>query len=464
MPTLDTHSLLSDSATIWLDEPAVDAALPDDDPLAQALPWLVRHLGVAAAVEAVVGPVGGPSAQGSDQILPALRRIGFDARMVQRPLHELGAGDLPAVLLLRNGDACVLTARHADALGEPVCTVVMPGPQSLTLEVPDADIVAEYSGVALLVSRPRPPLRLAGRSPFGQAPRAGPASVSALAEAIRSASLAIAQAERTDDPAPLAHRGLPQPVPAEPLAPVRSLPAMAAAASAEPATVARRSAPAAHALPAAPAVTVTPAACAAPDAARPEAASGRVNDDAVVVLDLSFLARPASGHWRRSISQALLGWTAEAHRAARRVAAAAAARARPGAGIDAVPLHPRWLARTWQARPQASRLTEAALLLPVVAICLLIGAPLAWARMVSAGSLRDVTVLVPQLLPLLRQALAADQDRAVLALIAGASAAPDRSAAGATAAASVPAGPSVDGERTDVSTGRTVPRRMPRLH
>ncbi len=160
MPTLDTQSLLSDESAIWLaPAPAVPAATVEtvDDPLALALPWLVRHLGVAAAVEAVVGPVDGDAAAGSQAILPALRRLGFDAGMVQRPIDGFDAAELPAVLLLRQGDACVLTRRHVGADGEALCTVVMPGANALELVAAQADVAAEYSGVALLVRRPAAP-------------------------------------------------------------------------------------------------------------------------------------------------------------------------------------------------------------------------------------------------------------------------------------------------------------------
>lgn len=188
MPTLDADSLLSDPAPIWFDEPAAAdgllSALPDPlqaalatletqarrpalaavppplaDPLAQALPWLVRHLGVAAAVEAVVGPVDDDQPAASDAVLPALRRIGFDAHLQRRSLASFTQADLPTVLMLHSGDACVLTARWQDAQGQAQCNLVLPGPQPDEFSTAEAEIEAEYSGVALVVSRPaRPPL------------------------------------------------------------------------------------------------------------------------------------------------------------------------------------------------------------------------------------------------------------------------------------------------------------------
>lgn len=210
MPTLDADSLLSDPAPIWFDEPALgeassaapldplQAALatleaqaqrpllavvppPAADPLAQALPWLVRHLGVAAAVEAVVGPVDDDQPAASDDVLPALRRIGFDAHLQRRSLASFTKADLPTVLMLHSGDACVLTARWQDAQGQAQCNLVLPGPQPDEFSTAEAEIEAEYSGVALVVSRPaRPPFASAlARARAASAGRAGTSPVAA---------------------------------------------------------------------------------------------------------------------------------------------------------------------------------------------------------------------------------------------------------------------------------------------
>ena len=214
MPPLDANSLLSDPAPIWFDEPAavevpaaaaidpLQAALatlaaqaqaqsprpalavvpaPAADPLAQALPWLVRHLGVAAAVEAVVGPVDDERPAASDDVLPALRRIGFDAHLQRRSLASFSQADLPTVLMLHSGDACVLTARWQDAQGLAQCNLVLPGPQPEEFSSAEAEIEAEYSGVALVVSRPaRPPLASAlARARAAAASQAGAGALAA---------------------------------------------------------------------------------------------------------------------------------------------------------------------------------------------------------------------------------------------------------------------------------------------
>ena len=229
MSTLDAASLLSDPAPIWLDNAGLaDSAASEhrlaesaterarqatagmggpvdrplltvvsetpEDPLAQALPWLVRHLGVAAAVEAVVGPVDDAQPVSSNDVLPALRRIGFDAHIQRRTLDSFAAAELPAVLLLRCGDACVLTKRWLDAQGQTVCHVVLPGPQPEEFNATEAEIAAEYSGVALVVSPPKPPFAAALARSRQAAAVAAPAPAPAPAPAVTQDLVALAVA------------------------------------------------------------------------------------------------------------------------------------------------------------------------------------------------------------------------------------------------------------------------------
>ena len=285
MPTLDADSLLSDPAPIWFDEPAAadgpPSALPDPlqaalatlaaqarrpalaavppppaDPLAQALPWLVRHLGVAAAVEAVVGPVDDEQPAASDTVLPALRRIGFDAHLQRRSLASFGKADLPTVLMLHSGDACVLTARWQDAQGQAQCNLVLPGPQPDEFSTAEAEIEAEYSGVALVVSRPaRPPLASAlarARAAAAGQAGAGPAAAAdaapmphadalvALAAAVQGAQRAMhatrADAQAVRPPEAVA-RPVALPAPARAAAPLLARPPATVADDIDPAAV-----------------------------------------------------------------------------------------------------------------------------------------------------------------------------------------------------------------------------------
>lgn len=189
METLDLASLLAEPAPLCWDRlhatngpvgPLGPPPPPAGDALDHALPWLVRHLGVAEALSAVLeadAPVAGPAAAGAqaapddqddqddqndqDGIRPdgqagrlrgALRLIGYEGRLCPLALADLDSSRLPALLLLRGGDACVLT-RCADRHGERLLDVVMPGRPPIGFTLPPAVLAAEYTGVALLLRR-----------------------------------------------------------------------------------------------------------------------------------------------------------------------------------------------------------------------------------------------------------------------------------------------------------------------
>jgi ATP-binding cassette subfamily C protein LapB len=133
--------------------PGVGAAgeAPDpDDALLHALLWLTRHHGRerSAAALLVGQPVDGRL--GPDQAVRALRDAGFNAGLIQRPVAGIHALLLPVVLLLRNGDACIVVGRQPGGRGQPDrYSVVMPGPVHHACEATEADLTAEYSGVAI---------------------------------------------------------------------------------------------------------------------------------------------------------------------------------------------------------------------------------------------------------------------------------------------------------------------------
>ena len=126
----------------------------DDDALAQALVWLMRHHGQdrsAASLfegQRIDGPVG------PDQALRALRDAGWNAALAQRPIGEFSDLLLPVLLLLRSGDAAILVARQPQAGGPARCSVVMPGPVPQELIATEDELAAEYVGIAL-VATPR---------------------------------------------------------------------------------------------------------------------------------------------------------------------------------------------------------------------------------------------------------------------------------------------------------------------
>lgn len=180
METLDLASLLAEPAPLCWDRlhatngpggPGGQPPAPAGDALDHALPWLVRHLGVADALSAVLeadAAVADPAAAAADvasddqdgihpdghagRLCGALRLIGYEGRLRPLALADLEARRLPALLLLRGGDACVLT-RCTDRRGERLLHVVMPGRPPIGFMLPQAVLAAEYTGVALLLRR-----------------------------------------------------------------------------------------------------------------------------------------------------------------------------------------------------------------------------------------------------------------------------------------------------------------------
>jgi ATP-binding cassette subfamily C protein LapB len=145
-----------------LDPPVAGHVLPDEvvglahDALLHALVWLTRHHGHPRSAAALLDgqPLKGVLAP--DEAVRVLRHAGYNAGLVQRPIPDIHALLLPAVLLLKNGDACILLGREAAAAGEPVrCTVVMPGPESHTCVATEEELGKEYLGFAL-VATPQP--------------------------------------------------------------------------------------------------------------------------------------------------------------------------------------------------------------------------------------------------------------------------------------------------------------------
>jgi ATP-binding cassette subfamily C protein LapB len=136
------------------------------DPLLDCLVQLTAMHGRPSSADALVA--GLPLA--NDGMTPAMfvraaRRVGFSARVVRRPLDEISPLVLPAVLLLMDRGACVLTARDEGRR----CRVLMPesgGEQSTTLD----DVETRYAGIAILV-QPLP--KLDARSAHAAKPRSG---------------------------------------------------------------------------------------------------------------------------------------------------------------------------------------------------------------------------------------------------------------------------------------------------
>ena len=126
----------------------------DNDALAHALAWLTRHHGRERTPESLLASTSVSGRLGPDQALRVLREAGFNAGLVQRPIHELNALLLPAVLLLKDGDACIVAARHDQPGAATRYSVVMPGREHHTVDAAEDELSGAYSGIAL-VATPR---------------------------------------------------------------------------------------------------------------------------------------------------------------------------------------------------------------------------------------------------------------------------------------------------------------------
>jgi ATP-binding cassette subfamily C protein LapB len=133
----------------------VDAAAGwdiDNDALAHAIAWLTRHHGRERSAESLLATLRVQGRLAPDQALRALAEAGYSAGLVQRAIAEINEMLLPAVLLLKEGDACILVARHGAGSSYDI---VMPGREHHACQASEAELAAEYTGIAL-VATPRP--------------------------------------------------------------------------------------------------------------------------------------------------------------------------------------------------------------------------------------------------------------------------------------------------------------------
>jgi ATP-binding cassette subfamily C protein LapB len=126
--------------------PALD---PATDPLAGALAIAARLLGEPASVEGLIA--GLPLEAG--RLTPALlaragARAGLNVRLRQASLGMLETLPLPAVLILKDGGACVLVGFEGDAV-----RVVHPDAPESEQAMPREALAARYGGQAALVGR-----------------------------------------------------------------------------------------------------------------------------------------------------------------------------------------------------------------------------------------------------------------------------------------------------------------------
>ena len=141
----------------------------ENDALAHALGWLTRHHGRERSPESLLATLPVHGRLSPDLAIRALGEAGFSAGLVQRPLAEINELLLPAVLLLKEGDACIVVARHApSSSGGGRYDIVMPGREHHACQASEAELAAEYTGIAL-VATPRPQVTAGGAGGQGDA-------------------------------------------------------------------------------------------------------------------------------------------------------------------------------------------------------------------------------------------------------------------------------------------------------
>jgi ATP-binding cassette subfamily C protein LapB len=126
------------------------------DPLLEAVTWLCRHHGLERSEHALLDGVALEGPLTPPQALTILRRAGFSASLVRRPPSKILGLLMPVVLLLRNGDACIVLRRIASKgkrNGGDQYEVLMPGGgQEEVCTASEEELLAEYSGYTLIAA------------------------------------------------------------------------------------------------------------------------------------------------------------------------------------------------------------------------------------------------------------------------------------------------------------------------
>ncbi|WP_241294177.1 type I secretion system permease/ATPase [Burkholderia stabilis] len=138
-----------------------ETALPEmigRDSLLDAASWLCDHYGHGRTREVLTAGLAMSATLTPSLALELLAQAGFSTRLVERKLSLLSDHLMPALLLRRNGSACVLLGRRIEQAGERdtrvVYRAVMPEMGSDPVECVDNEIDDTYSGYVILV-KPR---------------------------------------------------------------------------------------------------------------------------------------------------------------------------------------------------------------------------------------------------------------------------------------------------------------------
>jgi ATP-binding cassette subfamily C protein LapB len=136
--------------------PELDAIGVDHDALLHSMVYLTRYHGNERSATSLLDGMPIDGLLNPDQAVRVMRAAGYNAGLMQRDIGHIHALLLPAILLLKNGDACVLVKRFEAAPGaSPMCELVMPGPEFHVCRASESELEIEYLGFAM-VATPQP--------------------------------------------------------------------------------------------------------------------------------------------------------------------------------------------------------------------------------------------------------------------------------------------------------------------
>lgn len=139
------------------EEQAAAAAPAPGDPLLQCIAWLTAHHGKPRSPESLRAELEVQGQITPDQALRVLREAGYNAGLSPKRIPDINPLMLPAILLLGEGDACVLV-RELESEGEAKYEVVFPDAAAGQMGQPAGatakELAAAYSGF-VLVATPR---------------------------------------------------------------------------------------------------------------------------------------------------------------------------------------------------------------------------------------------------------------------------------------------------------------------
>lgn len=135
---------------------AGEGAALSADPLLEAVVWLCHHHGIDRSHASLLdGLQVDEAGMSPPQAVQVLKQIGFSATLVKRPPSKILGLLMPVVMLLKNGDAVILTKRlgsRSKRAGGTRYEVVMPGSGNEVCTATEEELLPEYSGYTLLAA------------------------------------------------------------------------------------------------------------------------------------------------------------------------------------------------------------------------------------------------------------------------------------------------------------------------